>query len=421
VGTVGVLLLLQSSAEAESLREALRRTYYGNPTIKAEKTRGRAVKEQVTQAKAGWKPRVNFTASQALDWRNTSVTPYSLQAPATVAIQLSKPIYDGGRNRQLVKQAQANVGAAKQQSLATQQTVLFQVVQAYANVVRDRKVLAQRDINVRVLRELARATSKRFEVGEVTRTDVAQSNARVSGARAATASAKAQLASSEADYEQLVGRKPDRHMDWPAPAQLPSSLAAALSAAQRINPQILAAAFVEDAARHNKRAIAASGGWQVNLNANANLQLVPQFQPDRNFVRQESAHVDVTASLPLYDGGQRASEVREAGYVASQRRIEKISAVRLVRENVNAAWSAYQSTLQSIESARSQVAATKLALDGVNTEYTVGSRSTVDVLNVQQELVNSEVSLIFALHSRIVNSYQLQAATGRLTGAALGF
>jgi outer membrane protein len=406
-------------AEAQSLREALRKTQRTHPTIRAGKFSTQAARESVNQARAGWKPQVRFSASKALDWSNTNISPYRLSGAESFSIQLTKPLYDGGRNRQEIKQAQANVGASRQQSLAAEQNTLFNAVQAYMNVLRDRKILAQRRSNVDVLTEQARATKKRFDVGEVTKTDVAQSNARVSGARAAVAGAQAQLASSEASFEELIGMQP-QSLTWPQSANVPNSLASALATAHKLNPSILAAAFVEDAARHNKRALQSDSDWQVDLNANASLSLTGQVQPTRDLILQETAHVDITASKQLYDGGLNRSRVRQAGQVASQRRIEKIGAVRNVREGVKVAWGNYVATAQAITGAQAQVNATQQALDGVRTEYAVGSRSTIDVLNTQQELITAQIALINAQRDRVVASYQLLAAMGRLTGKGLG-
>jgi outer membrane protein len=422
-GAVACVTLLALSwagdAEAQSLKEALRKAQRSYPAIQASKAATRSTREGINQARAGWKPQVRATASKGFNWSDTNVSPAQASIPYSISIQLTKPLYDGGRNKQLVKQAQANFGASRQQSLATEQNALFNVVQAYMNVLRDRKILSQRRANVRVLQEQARATKKRFDVGEVTKTDVAQANARVSGARAAVANAQAQLSASEASYEEVVGNRPGA-LQWPKAAHIPNSLASALATAQKVNPSILAAAFVEDAARHNKRAIKAESDWQVDLNANASAQFTWQLAPRRDQVLQESAGVNITASKQLYDGGLNRSRERQAGQIASQRRIEKIGTVRSVREGVKIAWNNYVATAQTISAAQAQVDATEQALAGVRTEYTVGSRSTIDVLNTQQELITAQVTLINAQRDRIVASYQVLAAMGKLTTRGLG-
>jgi outer membrane protein len=427
VGTAMFLLSTIAPADAESLRAVLKRTAYGNPNIRADKQRYKASKEQVTQARAGWAPQVRLQGRASLNASAQYLRPDppgdnspSLSSSKSVDIELVKPLYDGGTNRQRVKQAQAGVGASRQQSLGVEQQVLFQAVQAYVDVVRDRKILNQRQLNLSVLRKLADAAAKRFEVGEITRTDVSQSNARVSAAKSAVATARAQLAASEASYEEVVGSKAPKQLNWPDAARLPSSLEAALSVAQKANPNILAAAFVEDAARHNTKAIKGEADWKVDFSAVVSGNTQGQLRPQRQFSATSSASLGLVASKNLYDGGLNKSRVHEAGHIASQRSIEKIAAVRVVRQNVKTAWNNYSATVQAISSAREQVAATQSALEGVQTEYTVGSRSTVDVLNVQQELVNAQVSLIVAQHNRILTSYQLLAATGRLTARALG-
>jgi outer membrane protein len=420
VAFVSILALSWAGdAGAQSLKEALRKAQRSYPAIQASKASSRATREGINQARAAWKPQVRATASKGFNWSDTNISPAQASIPYSISIQLTKPLYDGGRNRQLVKQAQANFGASRQQSLATEQSALFNVVQAYMNVLRDRKILAQRRANVTVLQEQARATKKRFDVGEVTKTDVAQANARVSGARAAVANAQAQLSASEAGYEEVVGNRPGS-LQWPQAAHVPNSLSSALATAHKVNPSILASAFVEDAARHNKRAISAEKDWQVDLSASASAQLSFQLQPRRDVVLQESANVQVTASKQLYDGGSVRSRERQAAQIANQRRIEKIGTVRTVREGVKVAWNNYVATAQTISAAQAQVDATEQALAGVRTEYTVGSRSTIDVLNTQQELINAQVTLINAQRDRIVASYQVLAAMGKLTTRGLG-
>jgi outer membrane protein len=414
-----LVLTLAGSADAQTLKEALQKAQRSNPTIQASKAGTRATRESITQQKAAWKPKVDFSASKGFNWRNTNVTPYSASIPYTLNIRLSKPLYDGGRNRQLVKQAEANFGAARQLSLATEQNTLLSVVNAYMNVVANRKILAQRRANVSVLQELARGTKKRFDVGEVTKTDVSQANARVSGAKSAVADAQARVLASEATYEQLVGNRPSG-LQWPKAAHVPASLATALATAQKVNPNILAAAFTEDASRHNKRAVAAENDWQVALSASAEAEFSFELQPERDRAFSQSAQVQIQASKSLYDGGSNKSRVRQAGQLASQSRIEKIGAVRTVREGVKTAWSNYVATALAISAAQEQVNATEQALSGVRTEYTVGSRSTLDVLNTQQELITAKVTLIGAQRDRVIASYQLLAAMGKLTTRALG-
>jgi outer membrane protein len=406
-------------ADAQTLKEALRKTQKSNPTIQASKAGTRASRETIAQQRGAWKPRVDFSASKGFSWSNTSVRPYSASIPYTLTINLTKPLYDGGRNRQLVKQAEANFGAARQQSLAIEQNTLLGVVEAYMNVLANRKILAQRRANVEVLLELARATKKRFDVGEVTKTDVSQSNARVSGAKSAVALAQSQVAASEATFEQLVGNRPSA-LQWPKDAHVPKTLSSALAIAQKVNPNILAAAFEEDASRHSKRAIAAENDWQVALNATARAELSFELQPVKDRVLTESAQVELKASKQLFDGGVNKSRVRQAGQLANQSRIEKIGAVRTVRGAVKTAWSNYVATAQAIAAAQEQVNATEQALAGVRTEYTVGSRSTIDVLDTQQDLITAKVTLIGAQRDRIIASYQLLAAMGKLTTRGLG-
>jgi outer membrane protein len=405
-----------TQAAADTLRDAMAKAYRSNPSISSDRARQRSTRELVPQAKALWAPRVTAQASSSLQWSDTNVTNDGTATPLNISIQLSKPLYDGGRNRQQVKQAEANVAAGRQQTLSVEQDVIFRTVQAYMNVVRDRRIMALRSTNVDVLRQQSTATGQRFQVGEVTKTDVEQARARVSAAQAARASAKAQLSASEANYVNLVGQRPGK-LVMPSPAKMPASLERALRTAQSINPNVLAAAFVADAATHAIHIVEADLAPQVNFNANFSTTLFPQDGIDRS----HSAKAETVVSIPLYEGGRTASQIRAAKETASQRRIEKISAVRTVRENVTTAWNSFVATGEAISSANAQVEATQLALDGVRAEYAVGSRTTIDVLNVEQELVNARISLASAERDRVVVSYQLIAAMGGLTGSKLGF
>jgi outer membrane protein len=416
-------------ASAESLDEALARAYRNNPTLRAERARQRATDEQVPQAKAGWRPVISTEATVTHRWdisrqRDTSIVGGAIVSkeiyktdesnPAALSIQLTQPIFRGFKTVEGIKRAEANVAAGRQQLLSVEQDILFRAVQAYMNVIRDRKILTLRKQNVDILQEQLRAARQRFEVGEVTRTDVEQSRARVSQAGAGLATARAQLASSVAAYENLVGIEPGS-LKYPKSARVPSGLGAALAEAQKINPNILAAASVEDAARHNVAIVKGDLLPEANLRASAT---TTDNWSARTGLRT-SALVQGVVSIPIYEGGQVYSGVRQAKQIASQRRIEIIEATRAVRESVTSAWNNMLAASTTITSAKVQVAASELAANGVREEYLVGSRTTIDVLNAQQELLNARVGLVSAQRDFIVASYQVLGSMGKLTARNL--
>ena len=235
---------------AESLVDAMVSAYTGNPSLKGERARQRGTDELVPQALSGWRPTVDMQGSIAREWQDSSSGPSAEFSPKSVSIGLSQPIFRGFKTINGTKSAEANVEAGKQNLLAIEQDILFQAIQAYMNVIRDRQIVGLRQQNVGVLQKQLTAADERFKVGEITRTDVAQSRARVSGARSSVASATATLAASVANYINIVGHKPGS-LKYPRLAKLPRNLEAAQAAASEINPNILAAAFVEEASNYN--------------------------------------------------------------------------------------------------------------------------------------------------------------------------
>jgi outer membrane protein len=417
-----------ATANAETLHEALGAAYRTNPTLGAERARQRATDEQVPQALSGWRPQISATGSAATQSRrakrfigSTATTgsiysPYSTDAttPGTLRIQLTQPIYQGGRTTASTKAAEANVKAGRQQLLSTEQDVLFRTVQAYMNVMRDRQIANLRAQNIKVLRDQLRATKLRFQVGEVTRTDVAQSEARVSQSISAEATARAQLAASIASYVTLTGRQPGK-LSMPRLPNSPPSLEVALRRSQELSPNILAAAQVQDAAMHNID-IARSDLLPV-LSVQASATITEDWGVKAG--NEQVGRVETVLNVPIYDGGRTYSSVREAKHTENQRRIEVIEATRQVRESVTSSWNFRNSSRESITAAKSQVSAAQQALSGVREEYLVGSRSTLDVLNAQQELLNARIALVTAERDYVVASYQLLGTIGKLTAPQL--
>jgi outer membrane protein len=411
-------------AYAESLDEALARAYRNNPTLRAERARQRGTDEQVSQAKSGWRPVVSSELSVAHRWdiqRGSNLFgardqnyKTSESSPATASIQISQPIFRGFKTVEGVKAAEANVEAGRQQLLSVEQEILFNAVQAYLNVIRDRKIQSLRQQNVKVLREQANAARQRFDVGEVTRTDVAQSNARVSQAQSEVASARAQLAASVASYVSVTGKEPGT-LRMPKSIRVPSSLNEALAIAQKVNPNILAAAYVADSAKHTIQVT--KGDLLPEASVRAGAQTTDDWSRDGGL--QSSFSVSGSVSIPIYEQGRVYSAVRQAKQDESRRRIQIIESTRSVREGVTSAWASLEASRLNIESAREQVSAAELAASGVREEYLVGSRSTIDVLNAQQEVLNARIALVAAERNQIVASYQVLGSIGKLTARHL--
>ena len=426
---VAALLLSAASispaAAVETLHEALASAYNGNPTLRAERARQRATDEQVPQALSGWRPTVTAQAragyaiddndyAQAGVFGDPDINKPQESFPGSLQIQLSQPIFSGGRTINEKRQAESTVEAGRQNLLAVEQDVLFQGTQAYMNVIRDRQILNLRMRNVEVLRQQLRAADERFNVGEVTRTDVAQARARLAEAQAEVAAAKSNVAASIASYVKIIGHTPGA-LRYPKINRLPRTLDAALATAKKINPNILAAAFVAEAAHYNIGVVRADLLPQLSLQANAS-----RAWPDmRDRQRVDQLTIEGVLNIPLYEAGRVYSAVRQAKQLASQRRIEIIETERAIRETVVVAWNALDAARETIVAAKSQVAAASLALEGVKQEYLVGSRTTLDVLNAEAELLDARELLVIAERNQVVTAYQLLGASGQLTARYL--
>jgi outer membrane protein len=407
-------IFVASVAHAESLADAMRAAYRNNPTLNADRARQRGTDELVPTAKSGWRPTVNADATISRRHTNSNFEDKQHTDSTTVNIQLSQPVFRGFRTVNGVKSAKATVEAGRQQLLATEQSVLFNVAAAYLAVVRDRQILAIRQQNVTNLQKQARAAQARFDAGEVTRTDVSQSRARVSGAQGDVASAQSNLQGAIASYENVVGRKPGK-LKYSRLGKIPRSLEGALATAQEINPRILAAAYVREAARYDVKV--AKGELLPELSLRATASRTDKLDNGHGF--EESATVAGVLTVPIYQAGREYSSIRQNKQTASQRQIQIIEATRNVREDVTTAWYSLVSSAEAITSAKAQVAAAALALDGINQEYLVGSRTTIDVLNAQQEVLTARLGLINAEYAQMVSNYQLLQAMGKLTAKHL--
>ncbi len=402
--------LLASQAVAETLDQALVAAFQGNPSLRADRARQRGTDEGVPQALAGWRPTINANGSAG--YQNSGVSPGGsfTTNPTSLSITLSQPIFRGFATVEGTAAAEATVKAGRQQLLATEESVLFSAVEAYMNVVRDRELLSIRQSNVAILRKQLKAAKDRFSAGVITKTDVAQAQASLDGAVGAVAGQRAQLQASEANYVQIIGHAPGR-LGYGGAARVPVSLDAALDAAQEINPNILAAAQLEDASEHQVGVVKAGLLPTVSVQASQTWS----GQPSSAVNSASTSLIQGVVSVPIYEGGKVYSGVRQAQETVSQNKLKVIGAVRSVREGVVDAWNSLASSGQSIASARSQVAASRLALNGVEQEYQVGSRSTIDVLNAEAALLTAQLTLATAVHDRMVASYQVLSAIGQLT------
>ena len=402
-------------SQAETLKQALASSFVGNPGLRAARAGQRATDELVPQALSGWRPTVNLQGTYGEQWQDTNVSRKTETTPGTLNITLNQPVFRGFKTIEGTRVAEANVRSGRQQLRGTEETTLINAIAAYLNVIRDRQILALRKRNIGLLQEQLRATTARFDAGELTRTDVAQARSTVEGARGQAASAQAQLVASEANYLQVIGHSPGK-LAMPGMAPIPRSLDEAMNIAQATNPNILSAAQLQIAAEH-----------QVEVNRG---DLLPQAsiqasqtwtsEPSSQVKRSRTTVIEGVLSVPIYEAGRTYSLVRQAKETASQYRIRVITAVRSTRENVSVAWGNVAAAAAGVQANTAQVSSAQLALSGIKQEYAVGSRSTIDVLNSQQTLLGAQISLVTAQHDRVLASYQVLQATGQLTADHLG-
>ncbi len=298
----------------------------------------------------------------------------------------------------------------------TEQDVLLRAVRAYMNVWRDQAILRLNENNVEVLRRQLEATQDRFEVGEVTRTDVSQAKSRLSRAIADRVDAQGALESSRAVYAEVIGRAPADLAQPDPPDNLPDSQKAAVRAALEQNPQVRAARFAEIAARRNVRSITGELLPEAELVGRASRSANSTSRESS----QETLEILAQISIPLYQRGAVFSRMREAKQTASQRRLELRSAKRQIEQETVSAWEDLQAARAQIKALEDQVRSAEIALEGVRQESKVGARTVLDVLDAEQELLNAEVELIRAQRNEIVAAYSLLSAMGRLTAADVG-
>jgi len=414
-------LAFAGTASAETLNQALSAAYTYNPRLDAERARLRATDESVPQARSGYRPFIEANADIGFEDNRVRLDDNqgrigSQTVPRGYDISLQQNLFNGFRTTNQVNQAEANVRAGRENLRQIEGEVLLDAVTAYMDVVRDQAIVALQDNNVNVLsRELA-ATKDRFDVGEVTRTDVAQSEARRAGAVSALDQARANLKSSRAEYERVIGAPPSNLREPPVPTRLlPKSLEAATAIALNESPLIINALYLEKSASYNVDTI--RGELLPTVTLQATYQ--DRFEPSSGIAESETALVTGRVRVPIYQGGEVEARVRAAKHthVSILQTIEDVRTQ--VRANTVTAWSQYQAAVAQIESDKAQVAANQTALAGVREEEKVGQRTLLDVLNAEQELLNAQVQLETSRRNMIVAAYALLLSIGRLDAATL--
>jgi TolC family type I secretion outer membrane protein len=420
--SLGSALLLALSGQpvgAQSLEEALANAYVSNPTIESQRAQLRATDELVPQALSGYRPTVEADADAGYSRSSSRAGSREINsnlAQRGVDLSVVQPLYSGGRTQAGTKRAEALVEAQRADLLSTEQSVLLDGATAYLDVVRDQAVVDLNVNNEQVLRRQLDASRDRFNVGEITRTDVSQAESRLARALSDRIQAEGQLSSSRAIYARVIGSPPGRLTAPRLVFDLPSSREETVALAESNNPTVIAAEFSESAARNAVDAVRGEMLPSANLRGTLSRIYEPSSQADR----QDGASVTASVTIPLYQAGSVESRVREARQTAGQRRIQIEESRRQVVENAIRAWEGLTTARATIESRQSQVRASEIALEGVRQEALVGSRTTLDTLDSEQELLDARVQLVQAQRNEMVAAFSVLSATGQLSARQLG-
>jgi outer membrane protein len=407
-------------ARAETISSALARAYMGNPDLNQQRAGTRAADEVVSRANAGYRPKVSGTADfgyQYTDGIQFNSPIKGNTVPTSAGLTVSENIFNGNRTTNGVKQAESQVFQSREQTRLTEQNTLQNGATAYMNVLRDTAILELNKNNITVLEEQLRQTRDRFNVGEVTRTDVAQAESSLATARSNYFTAQANLQTSIGNYRQIIGVEPHRlEAARPIDVLLPSSLEAAIGIALTEHPQITAAFHAVDAAQLQVQLN--EGNLYPTLDIVGSVQQSNQQQglPDQ---RSFQGSIVGQLNVPLYSGGDTYASIRQAKELLTQARLQADLARDQIRANLVSTWGQLETSKAVIRSSQAAVKASEIALDGVREEAKVGQRTTLDVLQAQQTLLQSRVSLVSAQRDRVVASYAVMAAIGRLAAANL--
>lgn len=416
----------KTAAPTTTLQDALAQAYATNPDIQAQRANQRANDENVPIARSQGLPGLSANGAANDSLYNTNATALTPSRQAQLGLNLSQPIYNGGSIRNSVRAAKVRVNAGRANLRGAEADIFTQTVTAYLNVIRDESIVRLNQENVHVLEVNLQATRDRFQVGDLTRTDVAQSEARLALAQSQLRSAEAQLIGSRETYIQVVGTPPGVLAPPPALPNLPQDVQTAEQVALANNPFLEAAQLARDASRYDTRVAQAGRLPQVSLGAGGTylnyLGSVGDIGRRAGLTpTATTATVGVQVTLPLFQGGRPAAQVRQA----QAREGAAIETVTLTERGVIAqarsSYASYQAALRVIESTRTAVQANQLSLEGVRAENSVGTRTILDILNAEQELLNAQVQYVTAERDAYVAGFSLLAAMGRAQAKDLSF
>lgn len=430
--SLAVMPVAGMNANAETLDEALTYTYVANPSLAAQRAYVKSVYEQINESKSGYKPTIAGQASYGYLYQRQRSRPgfsENESMPVNMGVNAVQPLFSGFGTVASVKAARHKFESEKAKLQDLEQSVLTQAVVAYTDVIRAIAVWKLNQNNEAVLKRQLDYTRDRFRVGELTKTDVAQAEARYAGAVASRIQAEGNVKVAYASYQETIGKMPDKIFEPEVPAaKLPQTLEDALAVADKNNPSVISAEYQEKQAKSGvdvaKSAYYPSLNLQASyLNSRANAHGSMSYIDSSGVLasartgraREEDSSVKLVLDVPFYTAGVVPSKVAQAKLAERQAALGVVSVRRAVEQATTQAWENYQSTLAGLSSLQEQVRATELALDGVRHEEQAGTRTILDVLNAEQELLNARVSLVSAKKNLIDASYLLISAMGLMT------
>jgi outer membrane protein len=431
-GAAAAVLLLALTGPApvlaDTIEAALVRAYQNNPQLNAQRASVRSTDENVPQALSGYRPRVAVTASAGYQYTDVQTVTgggpnnilrtdiHGANAPRSVGATVTQTLYNGQITANRTRAAESQVSGAREGLRVLEQTVLLAAATIYMDYLRDAAIVEVQRSNVRVLEQTLKQTKDRFNVGEVTRTDVAQSEAQLAAGRTQQLTAESNLTTTRSNFRRIIGNEPQNLAPGsPVDRFLPGTLPGAVDLGLTQNPNVTAAMFGIDISF-----------LQTKINEGALLPTVTlqgsvqqSYEQTLTIFRSFGASAIAQLSIPVYQGGAEYALIRQSKETLAQQRLFLEQTRDQTRANVVTAWGQLVAGKAQVASAQSQVTASEIALNGVREEAKAGQRTTLDVLNAQQALVNARVALVTAQHDRVVASYSVLNNVGRLSPQVL--
>jgi outer membrane protein len=431
-GAAAAVLLMAyiglTPALADTIEAALVRAYQNNPQLNAQRASVRATDENVPQALSGYRPRVALTASAGYQYTDTNVTSggspttivrtetHGANSPRSAGLTVSQTLFNGQQTANKTRAAESQVSGSREALRVLEQTVLLSAATIYMDYLRDAAIVEVQRSNTRVLEQTLKQTRDRFNVGEVTRTDVAQSEAQLAAGKTQQLTAESNLTTTRSNFRRIIGNEPENLAPGsPVDRYLPGSLPGAVDLSLVQNPNVTAAMFGIDVnylqVKVNEGALLPTVSFQASVQQS--------YEQTMNIFRSFGASAIAQLAVPVYQGGAEYSLIRQSKETLAQQRLVLEQTRDQTRANVVTAWGQLVAGRAQVASAQSQVTASEIALNGVREEAKAGQRTTLDVLNAQQALVNARVALVTAQHDRVVASYAVLNAVGRLSPQVL--